>query len=574
MSHVLQHRARCAWPTLVAVAGFATAAGCDGGLSDARLSSAGANAPAEGGRFGQDPPVATATGVDLAPRGRDDRMLFHETWRPQYHFTPPYGWMNDPNGMVYTKGAFHLFYQFNPYATSFGTIGWGHAVGGDQVQWQTWPVAIRPDDVRQIFSGSVVIDDRNTSGLCTPRASPDDPDCLVAIYTTNRARAGLAPNQTQDIAASTDGGRTWTQFPGNPVLDENLFDFRDPKVIWHDQSQRWIMLVALPVDRKIAFYASPNLRNWQRVSEFGPVGATGGVWECPDLFSLSVDGDPDRWKWVLKVDLNPGHVAGGSGGQYFVGEFDGTRFVAEGGTTTPRWVDHGPDFYCATHWHFLPGELPAMTWIGWMNNWSYAGDVPTFPWRGTMTLPRTLGLKSSEQGPQLVQQPVEALRSLRGEVRRYTATSAADLNARLAPDSAGLDTFEMNLTLRPGDGTVGTGSARSGIRLLGGADRRVAAIVAYDSARRLLSVERTAEGNAAVNARFPGIQTVPLPLTDGAAGLRLFVDRNSIEVFSADGTAVITALYFPRDGLGGIEFFADVPMQSIDVELWPLGSIW
>jgi sucrose-6-phosphate hydrolase SacC (GH32 family) len=253
MSHVSQRLPRRPWPTLVAVGAFAAAAGCDGGLADATLPSAGATAPAEGARSVQAPTVAAATGVDLAPRGRDDRLSFHETWRPQYHFTPPYGWMNDPNGMVFSKGLFHLFYQFNPYATSFGNIGWGHAVGGDQVLWQTWPVAIKPDDVRQIFSGSVVIDNRNTSGLCPPRVLSDDADCLVAIYTTNRARAGQPANQTQDIAASTDGGRTWSQFPGNPVLDENLFEFRDPKVIWHDQSQRWIMLVALPIDHKIAF---------------------------------------------------------------------------------------------------------------------------------------------------------------------------------------------------------------------------------------------------------------------------------------------------------------------------------
>jgi fructan beta-fructosidase len=505
-------------------------------------------------------------------RARDDALLYAETWRPQVHFTPPYGWMNDPNGMVFTGGSYHLFYQFNPYATSFGNIGWGHAVGPDQVRWQPWPTAIPPDAERQIFSGSIVIDERNSSGLCRPRANDADPDCLVAVYTTNRSGPGQAPRQTQDLAFSSDGGRSWAQFEGNPVLDENRIDFRDPKVIWHGPTQRWIMLLALPVERQVAFYASPDLRSWRRVGQFGPAGGTGGIWECPDLFSLPVDGDRSRWKWVLKVDLNPGHPAGGSGGQYFVGEFDGSSFVRDA-SVEPQWLDHGRDFYCATHWHFRPGALPDMTWIGWMNNWSYAGEVPTFPWRGTMTLPRKLALRSTPAGLRLAQQPVDSLTALRASGRRYEANSAAELNARFAADHPEVDAHELRLVARR-DAAGADEPARVGVRLLAREGRRVAAVISFDIARGELRFERLADGNARVNDAFTGSQVAALPARGAEAALRIFVDRNAVEVFSDDGTVVMTNLVFPAGGLGGLEFFAEGRVGSIALDSWALASAW
>ncbi|MCU0760528.1 MAG: glycoside hydrolase family 32 protein [Steroidobacteraceae bacterium] len=511
----------------------------------------------------------------IAPRVRDDAALFAETFRPQFHFTPPYGWMNDPNGMVFSKGAFHLFYQFNPYATSFGNIGWGHAVGPDQVRWQPWPPALPAEPARQVFSGSIVIDERNTSGLCGSRAGANDPDCLVAVYTANRARPGQSAVQTQDLAVSTDGGRSWSQFDGNPVLDENRIDFRDPKVIWHGPTQRWIMLLALPIERQVAFYASGDLRSWRRIGEFGPTGATGGVWECPDLFSLPVDGDRNRWKWVLKVDLNPGHVAGGSGGQYFVGEFDGTRFVPDPSAEPVRWLDGGRDFYCASHWYFLPGALPDLTWIGWMNNWGYAGQVPTFPWRGTMTLPRKLALRSTPAGMRLAQQPVDALAGLRGAGRRYGPAQAAALTAAFAADHPAPDGLELRLRVRRAAvASGGDGVARAGLRLLAREGRRVAAVVTYDAARGELRFERNAEGNARVNDAFPGAQVMPVPLAGADQQLRIFVDRNAVEVFAGEGTAVMTHLVLPSGGLGGLEFFAEGAVEPLELEAWPLGSIW
>jgi fructan beta-fructosidase len=526
------------------------------------------------GAVGRGAGVATGEARALiAPRVRDDSTLHGETWRPQFHFTPPYGWMNDPNGMVFSKGVFHLFYQFNPYATSFGNIGWGHAAGPDQVRWQPWPPAIPADPARQIFSGSIVIDERNTSGLCAPRTGPNDPDCLVAVYTANRSRPAQSAIQTQDLAVSTDGGRSWTQFDGNPVLDENRIDFRDPKVIWHGPTQRWIMLLALPIERQIGFYASTDLRSWRRVGEFGPTGATGGVWECPDLFSLPADGDRNRWKWVLKVDLNPGHVAGGSGGQYFVGEFDGSRFVPDPSADAVRWLDGGRDFYCASHWHFLPGALPDMTWIGWMNNWNYAGQVPTFPWRGSMTIPRKLALRSTPSGLRLAQQPVDALKGLRGAGRRYGPTQAAALTAAFAADHPAPDALELRLLVRRG-APGANGVARAGVRVLARDGRRVAAVISYDAARGELRFERVADGNARVNDAFPGSQVMPVPLVDDEAELRIFLDRNAVEVFAGEGTAVMTNLVLPSAGLAGLEFFSEGAIDSLELEAWPLESIW
>jgi fructan beta-fructosidase len=255
-----------------------------------------------------------------------------ETHRPQFHFTPERNWMNDPNGLVYHKGEYHLFYQHNPNGNSWGDMSWGHAVSRDLVHWQELPVAISHDDNEMVFSGSAVVDHANTSGFGTR----DEP-AMVAVYTSAPKTGG---KQAQSLAYSTDRGRTWTKYAGNPVLDIGSAEFRDPKVQWYAPTRSWLMAVALAAERKIRFYSSEDLKSWTALSDFGPAGAVGGVWECPDLFPLQVDGDPRKTKWVLVVSINPGGIAGGSAAQYFVGDFDGTRFTADddGGYTPPAGV--------------------------------------------------------------------------------------------------------------------------------------------------------------------------------------------------------------------------------------------
>ncbi|NNN31140.1 glycoside hydrolase family 32 protein [Streptomyces sp. S3(2020)] len=257
-----------------------------------------------------------------------DTAAYSETYRPQFHFTPEKNWMNDPNGLVYYEGEYHLFYQYNPNGNSWADMSWGHAVSTDLVHWQELPVALSNDGQEMVFSGSAVVDKNNTTGFGTAANPP-----MVAIYTSYNNSTGI---QSQALAYSVDRGRTWTKYQGNPVLDIGSRDFRDPKVQWYEPTKSWLMTVSLSAEHKVLFYSSKNLKDWTRLSEFGPAGATGGVWECPDLFPLAVDGDPDNIKWVLVVNLNPGGIAGGSAAQYFVGDFDGTTFTADDdGSYTP-----------------------------------------------------------------------------------------------------------------------------------------------------------------------------------------------------------------------------------------------
>ncbi|MET9013871.1 GH32 C-terminal domain-containing protein [Streptomyces olivaceoviridis] len=273
--------------------------------------------------------VCALSAAPLAPRAvAAGTPPYTETYRPQFHFTPEKNWMNDPNGLVYYKGEYHLFYQYNPNGNSWGDMSWGHAVSTDLVHWKQLPLALSYDSNEMVFSGSAVVDWNNTTGFGTEKNPP-----MVAVYTSYSKATG---RQAQSLAYSTDRGRTWTKYQGNPVLDVGSTDFRDPKVQWYAPTKSWLMTVSLSTEHKVRFYSSKNLKDWNLLSEFGPAGATGGVWECPDLFPLAVDGDEKNIKWVLVVNINPGGITGGSGAQYFIGDFDGKKFTAEDkGTYTP-----------------------------------------------------------------------------------------------------------------------------------------------------------------------------------------------------------------------------------------------
>ncbi|MBC9822611.1 GH32 C-terminal domain-containing protein [Terrabacter sp. MAHUQ-38] len=296
---------------------------------------------------------------------------YTEQYRPQFHYTPAKNWMNDPNGLVFYQGEYHLFYQHNPSGNQWGNMSWGHAVSPDLVHWTELPVAIPQDDQEMIFSGSAVIDTNNTSGFGTRENPP-----MVAVYTRLDKATGV---QSQALAYSTDRGRTFTKYAGNPVIDIGSRDFRDPKVFWYEQGHEWIMSVALSAERKVAFYRSSDLKSWEHLSDFGPAGATGGVWECPDLFPLPVDGDRKKTKWVLLVNINPGGIAGGSANQYFTGSFDGTRFVADDKPyvaptgrdlgsfddgTYGGWAPDGSAFGTAPATGNLPGQGGVSGWVG------------------------------------------------------------------------------------------------------------------------------------------------------------------------------------------------------------------
>jgi fructan beta-fructosidase len=453
-----------------------------------------------------------------------------EPFRPQFHFTPEKNWMNDPNGMVFYAGEWHLFYQYNPHGNTWGHMSWGHAVSRDLVSWEHLPLALAEESDVMIFSGSAVVDWKNTSGFGKDGQPP-----LVAIYTGHYTKK---PLQNQHIAYSNDRGRTWTKFPGNPVLDLKMADFRDPKIFWHEASARWVMTVALAKESKVHFYASPDLKQWKYVGEFGGAGAMGGLWECPDLFPLAVEGGGT--KWVLIVNINPGGPAGGSGCQYFVGEFDGARFKAD--NTVTLWADHGADFYAGVSWSDVPKTDGRRVWLGWMSNWDYAGKVPTHPWRSAMSVPRELTLRRTPAGLRLVQRPVAELLKLREPTPRSfsggTFSAAAEwlLNQTNLPPLLDVEF-----------GFTGI-SAKSGFTLQLNTGPDEATAIQFNGAHSRLVLDRTRSGKTDFHAKFAARHEAPLRITDGQVTLRLLLDTSSLEVFAQNGETVHTEIIFPTAG--------------------------
>jgi len=325
--------------------------------------------------------------------------LDEEFYRPNYHFTPKANWMNDPNGMFYLNGTYHLYFQHYPDDNVWGPMHWGHATSKDLIQWKEQPIALYPDELGLIFSGSAVVDKENTSGFGKDGIAP-----VVAIYTYHNMdgeKAGDIDFQTQGIAYSLDEGMTWTKYSDNPVIkNPGIKDFRDPKVIWDNQTNKWIM--SLAAGNKIMFYSSANLIDWTLESEFGAdKGEHGGVWECPDLFPMKLEGS-ETTKWVLLVSINPSGPNGGSATQYFIGDFDGHNFVLDKDfekqlqQKNSIWLDYGRDNYAGVTWSNIPESDGRHLFIGWMSNWDYARDVPTYKWRSTMTIARELKLKNKK----------------------------------------------------------------------------------------------------------------------------------------------------------------------------------
>ncbi len=472
-----------------------------------RLLAVGALAPA----FGQNP---------IPP-------AYDQPYRPQFHFSPRENWTNDPNGLVYFEGEYHLFFQYNPFGDEWGHMSWGHAVSRDLLHWEQLPVAIPESDGIMIFTGSTVIDERNTSGFCK-----DGKPCMVAVYTGHTPEhQGHPALQTQNLAYSNDRGRTWTKYAGNPVLNLHMSDFRDPKVFWSKQSNQWVMAVSLPNDHKIRFYGSGNLKQWKMLSEFGPAGATAGQWECPELFELPIEGEPRQSRWVLKVGVNPGALQGGSGEQYFVGRFDGTRFVNDNPSSLTLWTDYGKDCYCALTFNHLPAGRPPVM-IGWMNNWQYAAKLPTSPWRGQMTIPRSLSLRRTSEGIRLFQEPVRNIEQLETPTRGTLPNTHS---------------FRIWSEMHPGT------AQESGWRLL--ADDSHYTLIGYDHRNAKLFVDRTHSGLTNFSKDFPMRVEAPVKLAGDVLRLDVLVDRCSVEVFADGGRVTMTNLVFPPPGANRVESF-------------------
>jgi fructan beta-fructosidase len=463
----------------------------------------------------------------------------YETFRPQYHFTPKTGWMNDPNGMVYYEGEYHLFYQHYPDSTVWGPMHWGHAVSKDMIRWEHLPIALYPDSLGMIFSGSAVIDWKNTSGFGTSEAPP-----LVAIFTYHDPvgdKAGRNDFQTQGIAYSLDKGRTWKKYEQNPVLkNPGIRDFRDPKVSWNEVSQQWVMTLA--VKDHIEFYSSPDLKKWNKLSEFGKsIGAHGGVWECPDLFPLT-DAE-GKAHWVLFVSINPGGPQGGSATQYFVGDFDGRNFIPQ--DTVTRWIDYGADNYAGVTWSDVPAKDGRRLFIGWMSNWQYANVVPTQAWRSATTLPREVVLNKKSDTYELKFLPVTEISSILGEAVTYTG-SAILANPLSLIEFEVDDSQEFTLTVSNAENEKIVIALKQG----------------------MLTFDRTASGVIDFNPDFPAVHQVNV--TDiKIESIKLYVDLASLELFINDGERVLTEIVFPIKPYNQVQ----LDMKNPAMRISPVSSI-
>ncbi|MBK7613307.1 MAG: glycoside hydrolase family 32 protein [Vitreoscilla sp.] len=489
-----------------------------------------------------------------------------ERFRPQWHFSPEKHWINDPNGLVWFEGEYHLFFQYNPFGDQWGHMSWGHAVSADLLHWQELPVAIPEDERVSIFSGSVVVDQHNSSGF------GDDTDAvLVAIYTgCKRVPEG---GQAQELAYSLDRGRSWTKYAANPVLDIGLRDFRDPKVFWHGPTARWVMAVVRPDDHVVSFYGSHNLREWQHLSDFGPAGEVGGIWECPDLIEFpsstnADDGVAAHSRWVLKVDTFAGHP-GGTGAQVFVGRFDGTRFIQdsvadEAARTTGMWADHGSDFYAAIAWGNLPAHHAAPVWIGWMNNHGYAKRTPTSPWRGAMSVPRELFLRETPAGTRVGQRPLRALQGLRGEPLQWPTHT-------LQAGETLVDLGEVDGRSLEIEWSVTTATASEfGLQVRSGPGE--ATLIGVCRRRGMLFIDRQHSGFVPHAERWAGRREVALEDPQGPITLRVLVDRCSVEVLTGDGAAVLTELVFPADASRALRLYALSGEVQGRLTVWPMAA--
>lgn len=459
-----------------------------------------------------------------------NNSFYKEKYRPQFHFTPPIHWMNDPNGLVYHKGEYHLFYQFNPFGNRWGHMSWGHAVSKDLLHWQHLPLAIPEEKDTMIFSGSCVTDVANSAGFATDKNQQP----MVAIYTAHIEEK----NQSQHIAYSLDDGRTWIKYNANPVLDLGKRDFRDPKVFWYAPHRKWVMVVVYPNEKEIKFYTSKNLKQWNLMSSFGPAGDTNGIWECPDLFEVPVKDQPGKTKWVLMHSPAPYM-------QYFIGEFDGEKFVNDNSNTKIYRPDYGPDYYAAITFNGLEKNQNPIS-IGWINNWNYANDIPTSPWKSAMSIPRKLCVKKITNEWVLIQQPVEQVKTLRQNEMTWKNITVTK-NHRLPLNSQTLE-LEVEFT---------AAGETSGVRLAKDNDHFIE--IGYDAKKQLLYIDRSKAGTAEFNPSFAKLsryETSVAATTAKTIKLRIFFDKSIVEVFANEGEAVMTAQLFPTEAAGGIELFS------------------
>ena len=458
-------------------------------------------------------------------------MSNKESFRPVYHHTAAYGWMNDPNGMFYKDGVYHLFFQYNPYGSVWGNMHWGHSTSSDLIHWNFEGVSIVPDAWGAIFSGSCVVDHNNTAGF--------GKDAVIAFYTSAKSTP-WGDVQSESMAYSLDNGKTFVKYAGNPIITSLEKDFRDPKVFWYAPGKHWVMILA--VGQHMELYSSVNLKDWKKESEFGKMqGAHGGVWECPDLIELPVEGSRGK-KWVLICNINPGGPFGGSAAQYFVGSFDGKTFVNESPVQT-KWMDWGKDNYATVTWNNAPdGRCIA---LGWMSNWQYANNVPTRQYRSANTIARDLTLYKAGGEFYLKSTPSREMKQARGEkvsVPSFKVTDSYKIESLLKDNNGA---YEIEMEIQVAD------ASKISLNLQNEKGEQVS--MYYDLLRKQFVMDRSKSGKVDFSNDFPAVTAAPVH-AGKTLRLRLFVDRSSIEAFGEDGKFVMTNLVFPSSPYNQMSF--------------------
>lgn len=466
----------------------------------------------------------------------NEEQLYKEKYRPQFHFSPKKGWIGDPSGLIYYQGKYQMFW-------------WGKAISEDLIHYEEVSENVMKGEPRKLsyFTGSMVVDKNNTAGF--------GQDALIANYTMFDP---VTKNQSQGISFSHDG-QNFQYYDGNPVIDIGSTEFRDPTVIWHEPTKKWIMVVALALEKKVRFYASTDLKSWVWMSDFGPSGDSDRSWECPDLFQLSVDGNPNNKKWVMVVSINWARE------QYFVGEFDGNRFkLIDEHPQQPLYIDYGMDYYASRTFQDYDNALPNVTTMGWIAYWDYAPKVPSTWGKGFWSIPRNLELKTYPEGIRMIQKPHENLKSLRKQAFSYKGKVSQGVSPlpQFAPKE---NLYEMEVLLSTDTPNI------LGLNLCVGDDRKV--VFKYDTESETLLIDRTNCSDVQID-KFARISFAKISPINKKIKLHFFVDKSSIELFTNEGKEVFSLLTYPSDNQTGIEIFALNKGSNFSYEAWSLESIW
>ena len=470
-----------------------------------------------------------------------------ENFRPLYHHTPEYGWMNDPNGMFYHDGVWHLYYQWNPYGSKWQNMTWGHSTSRDLIHWTHEGTAIEPDGLGTIFSGSCALDPDNTVGY--------GKDAVVALYTS------AADMQTQSLAGSTDGGITFQKYAGNPVLTLPT-EARDPNMFYNPDTKLWTIVLAHALEHEVLFFTSPDLKTWTKTCSFGKVAAQGGVWECPDLFPLEIDG---KKKWVLLLNLNPGGPFGGSATQYFIGDYDGKTFTSDtlaDGTIPTKWMDFGKDHYATVSWSDAPDSR--RTAIGWMSNWQYAADVPTLQYRSANTCPRDLSLFSDNGEIYLASVPSPELRKMRSKASVANVSFSAPAKGRtfaLPKTNDGICEIEFDIDASKKKGNT---------EIILSNEKGENVKIIYNAADNTISFDRKESGIVDFSIDFPAVTVAPTFTHDGRTSVHMLIDRSSIEMFAKDGRYAMTNLVFPNQPYSSMKVSSTAGAKISNLNIYPL----